>query len=118
MIRLYGLRNCTTCKRAMTWLSERDIAFELVNYRDHPLPAQELLTYAKQLGGWEKLVNRASVTWRQLDDTQKSASTDEQWLALIAEYPTLIRRPLTLYQDGTVTVGFDATRWEQRLGSA
>ena len=43
---------------------------------------------------------------RALPDERKAASTDAQWTQLIAEYPALVRRPVTVTPDGEVTVGF------------
>lgn len=116
MMQLYGLKRCGTCKKAVDWLTGHDIAHEFVDYREHPLDPNALLAYARQLGGWEKLVNRASTTWRNLDAAEREVATDEQWLALIATHPTLIRRPLTVYPDATVMVGFNQKLFAQKLG--
>lgn len=116
MIHVYGLTRCSTCVKALAWLKSHDISYEFTDYRDHPIAPEDLERYAEQLGGWEKLVNRASMTWRNLDETQKSASTPKEWLALIAEHPTLIRRPLVVKDDGTVFNGFNVKRWQKQFG--
>jgi Spx/MgsR family transcriptional regulator len=116
MMQLYGLKVCSTCKKALAWLKQAGVEHQFTDYREQPLPAQDLTGYAKSLGGWEKLVNRASPTWRQLTPEQQQAQTDAQWTALIAAYPTLVRRPLIVFDDGTVMVGFNQTRLEQKLG--
>src|SRR5690606_33440542 len=91
-IRLYGLKRCSTCVKAMSWLQEQGIAYEFTDDRDQPVPASTLSDWQAQLGGWEKLVNRASMTWRNLPDERKTPQGDEQWLGLIAEFPALIKR--------------------------
>jgi Spx/MgsR family transcriptional regulator len=113
MILLYGLTKCSTCQKALAWLSDQGVACQLIDYRDHPLSPPALIDYAKALGGWEKLVNRASMTWRQLSEEQRAASSDQQWLALIAQYPALVRRPLTILPDGTVLNGFSEKKFKQ-----
>ncbi len=113
MIHLYGLAKCSTCQKALAWLSTQGVACQLIDYRDHPLPPEALCEFAQALGGWEKLVNRASMTWRQLTDVQRQAVTDEQWLALIAQFPALARRPLTVLPDGTVISGFSEKKFKQ-----
>ena len=100
---LYGLTQCSTCVKARAWLEQHAIAHQFIDYRSHPIGAADLKKWAKALGGFEKLVNRASMTWRQLAD------------ALKAQYPALIRRPLTLYPDGSVTVGFNEKRYTEKL---
>ncbi|MFO7746375.1 MAG: Spx/MgsR family RNA polymerase-binding regulatory protein [Orrella sp.] len=113
MIQLYGLLKCSTCKKARDWLSSKNIEHEFIDYRDQPLSPALLTQYAKSLGGWEKLVNRASMTWRQLSEEQREASTDKQWQDLIAQYPALVRRPLTILDDGTVMTGFSEKKFQQ-----
>jgi arsenate reductase-like glutaredoxin family protein len=48
----------------------------------------------------------------------KAPTTDKQWLSLIADYPALIRRPVTVYADHSVTVGFNEKRSAEKLGQA
>uniref|UniRef100_UPI0040482D93 Spx/MgsR family RNA polymerase-binding regulatory protein n=1 Tax=Orrella sp. TaxID=1921583 RepID=UPI0040482D93 len=113
MIYLNGLAKCSTCQKALTWLSDHGVACHLIDYRETPLSPQALCEYSRALGGWEALVNRASMTWRQLSDVQRQAVNDDQWLALIAQFPTLIRRPLTVLADGTVISGFSEKKFKQ-----
>src|SRR5690606_23419890 len=74
MVDVYGLARCDTCRRARAWLEAQGIAHRFVDYRDEPIAARDLLAYARQLG-WEKLVNRASTTWRALTDSEKAAAS-------------------------------------------
>ena len=112
---LYGLNKCSTCVKARDWLSAHGVAHEFVDYRDHPVPAATLKAWAGQVGGWEKLVNRTSMTWRGLSDAQKAAQSDTDWARLIADYPALVRRPVTVTPDGEVTVGFSEKRYGERF---
>lgn len=106
---LYGLPNCDTCKKARAWLSTHGIAHDFIDYRATPLTFGQLESAAAAIG-WTKLINRASTTWRLLDDEAKSATTHAQWLALATAHPTLIRRPMLI--DGQhVDAGFDPVRY-------
>jgi len=112
---LYGLPNCDACRKARKWLDGAGIAYRFVNYRDDPVPASVLVQWARQLGDWDKLVNRSSASWRQLAEEQKHASNDAQWTQLITGYPTLVKRPVLVLDDGSVSVGFSAERYELRF---
>lgn len=112
---LYGLKNCDTCRKARKWLDQAGIEYDFVDYRAEPVPAARLKAWARELGGWEKLVNKSSASWRQLDEEQKGAKSDAQWTRLIAAYPTLVKRPVLVLDDGSVSVGFSAPRFEQRF---
>lgn len=114
-VHLYGLKKCSTCVKATSWLEQEGISFQFTDYRDHPVAPEHLRAWADALGGWEKLVNRASMTWRNLPDDRKSPATSEQWLALIAEFPALVRRPVAVDADGGVGVGFSEKKYAERF---
>src|SRR3546814_9876581 len=84
---VYGLNKCSTCHKAMAWLDEHGVAYQFADYRDNPIDSRTLCAWASAVGGWEKLVNRASMTWRNLPLEKKSPQGQEQWLALIAQFP-------------------------------
>lgn len=115
-LRLYGLKRCSTCVKAMRWLEEHDVAYEFIDYRDHPIEPDTLKQWSAQLGGWEKLVNRASMTWRNLPDERKSPASDAEWKSLIAEFPTLIKRPVTASGADVLGVGFNEKKFTDLVG--
>ena len=112
-VQMYGLRRCSTCVKARKWLDAHGIDHTFVDYRDEPVDPAILSEWADQLG-WGALVNKASTSWRGLSDEQKQATTDEQWLGLIAEHPTLIKRPV-LVSAGGVMLGFSEARYSELL---
>ena len=115
-MRLYGLKKCGTCQKALAWLSEKGVDHEFVDYRETPIAPSDLKAWSVALGGWEKLVNRASLTWRNLADHEREVYEDQQWQALIAQYPPLVRRPLAIHRDGSVTTGFNEKKFREKLG--
>lgn len=108
---IYGLKNCDTCRKARAWLDAHGVAHQFIDYRDEPVPAEVLVRWAGEVGGWEKLVNRASTTWRGLDDSRKQPADDAAWTALIAEYPALVRRPVLVRDGQPASVGFKEAVW-------
>ncbi len=110
---LYGLNKCGTCQKARAWLDERGIAHQFIDYRDQPIEPGSLCAWAAQFG-WEKLVNRASLTWRNLPAERKTPASEAEWLALVAEYPSLIRRPVTVI-DGQAGLGFSDKSYRGRF---
>lgn len=103
---LYGLDKCSTCDKARNWLKREGIAHRFVDYRREPVATDTLKSWAQSLHGWEKLVNRASLTWRALPPERKSPGSDAEWLLLVRDHPSLVRRPVVVLPDGRVTVGF------------
>ena len=66
--------------------------------------------------GWERLLNRQGSTFRKLDEAQRSAICDAGAArSLMLAQPSVIKRPVVQWEDGSITVGFDATDWAMRL---
>ena len=114
MIVMHGLPQCDTCRKARAWLDERAVAYRFSDYREQPLADDELLRFSQQLG-WEKLVNRASLTWRKLPESDRSPGTPDEWLSLARAHPSLLKRPLLVMADGSAHVGFNASRYADLL---
>ena len=115
---LYGLPNCDTCRKARNWLDRFGFDYSFVDYRADPVPAATLKGWANQLGGWEKLVNKSSTTWRNLLPQRKHPGSDPEWTLLLKEYPALVRRPVVVREDGAVSVGFSDNGFKKLFGKS
>ena len=113
---LYGLKNCDTCKKAQNWLKRFGITHEFVDYRDARQPADTLVAGKDAAGGWDALINKSSTTWRQLPPNRKAPGSDAEWKLLLKEYPQLIRRPVVVLDDGTVSQGFSDNGFKKLFG--
>lgn len=111
-MKLYGIPNCSTVKKARAWLDERAIAYEFHDYKKQGVDQATLESWLGQQP-WEKLVNRAGMTWRNLGDAEKSAVTDNAGAALLMiAKPSVIRRPVLTDQHRILAVGFDPALYE------
>lgn len=111
-MQLYGIPNCDTVKKARTWLDQAGRPHEFVDFKKTPPTVPQLKVWAAQLG-WEKLLNRASTTWRKLDEATQALAVDEAGaLALMATQPSLIKRPVVDWGDGRLSVGFKPEQFE------
>lgn len=115
-VTLYGLTKCDTCRKARSWLDRFDLEHAFVDYRDSRVEPVQLKAWADQLGGFDRLINRASTTWRSLPATRKTPGSTPEWQLLLKEYPALIKRPVLVTGDGTVSVGFSDKAWKLRFG--
>lgn len=105
---LYGIPNCDTVKKARAWLTEQGVAHTFVDFKKQAPTVAQLQAWAR-LVPWAQLLNRAGTTWRQLDAAQQALAVDEAGaLALMATHPSLIKRPVAAWPDGSLTVGLPA----------
>jgi len=96
-MRLYGLKNCDTCRKALKSLPD----VEFVDVRADGVPGEVLSQALDRFG--EALLNTRSTTWRGLDEEQRARPP----LDLLADHPTLMKRPL-IDQNGTLYLGWTA----------
>jgi len=113
MIIVYGIKNCDTVKKALKWLTDKNIEHKLHDYRVAGLDLN-FLAQAESQFGWQALVNKRSTTWRNLDDSIKTTLDKSTALQVLAEQPTLIKRPIIL-QDDIALIGFDEKEYAQTL---
>jgi Spx/MgsR family transcriptional regulator len=113
MIKVYGLEKCSTCDKARKWLNKHKVEHEFSDYREHRVDGPTLKSWAAKVGGWESLVNRSGMTWRNLLPARKSPASDPEWVLLIKEYPALVRRPVAVGDDGSVSVGFTDKKFRE-----
>jgi arsenate reductase len=107
---LYGIRNCDTVKKARAWLEAKGVEYRFHDYKVSGVEPDRLKRWAKEVG-WEKLVNRAGSTFRNLPESQKSLSNAEQAVALMMAQPSIIKRPV-LELGEKLFVGFEPKLYE------
>lgn len=114
MIRIYGIRNCDSMKKAFAWLDIHDVTYEFHDYKKHGIEATTLTCWLTRAARSE-LINTRGTTWRKLDDTDKVIDSDADAVALMAAHPSLIKRPVIDTKEGALLVGFDAARYAASL---
>ncbi|MEE2526080.1 Spx/MgsR family RNA polymerase-binding regulatory protein [Hyphobacterium sp. HN65] len=102
-MKLYGLKNCDTCKKAMKALDAAGQAYTFVDIRAEADVATLAPEWLKQVET-AKLINTRSTTWRQLDEAQRARAESDP-AELLADNPTLVKRPV-IEQGGKVLVGW------------
>lgn len=113
MIKLYGIPNCDTIKKARNWLKAHDIEYQFHDYKKLGVPEKELQKWIKQLG-WEVLLNRRGTTWRKLDDDTKENINQTAAIKIMLEQPSIVKRPV-LKTDGQYIVGFNESDYQSTL---
>jgi len=111
---VYGIPNCDTVKRARAFLEGRGTAHVFHDFKKAGVPPARLDAWLAA-AGWETLLNRKGTMWRKLDDAQREHVVGAASArALMLVVPSVIKRPVVEWDDGRITVGFDAERWSTR----
>ncbi len=106
MVKIYGLRNCDTCRKALKWLDSEGIAFTFIDVRKDGINETDVKRWMDSVGV-DTLLNRRGTTWRGLSDTEKAKaeSSDAEAIKMMAAHAALIKRPV--FEKGDeIFVGF------------
>lgn len=113
MLTIYGIKSCDSCRAARKYLTEKEIEFCFHDLREQGLDIQMLERWSDRLG-WERLLNKKSLTWRKIPEVDRNDMTKDKALAAMIERPTLIKRPV-LEADKFIAVGFSEKRFSEFL---
>jgi Spx/MgsR family transcriptional regulator len=110
-ITIYGIPNCDTMKKARTWLDGKGVAYRFHDYRAEGIDRAHVEAWVKALG-WEKVLNKASATFKNLPDADKTGLDAKKAVALMLANPTMIKRPM-LDLNGRLIAGFKLDIYEE-----
>ena len=113
MIKIFGIKNCDTMKKAFAWLEANGVAYEFTDYKKTGIAAANLPEW-NQRAGWEKLLNTRGLMWRKLTDDERVAVDEQKALKLMVLYPSLIKRPV-LDTGSQLLVGFSPESYTEAL---
>lgn len=113
MLTVYGIKSCDSCRAAKKFLDDRDIEYRFHDFREDGLDIAMLRRWSERLG-WERLLNRKSLTWRKIPEVDRQNMGEEQALAAMLERPTLVKRPVAEAQE-FIAVGFSEQQFADLL---
>lgn len=93
MIRLYGIPNCDTMKKARAWLATHGIEYDFHDYKKAGIDPKTLRGWVAELG-WEALLNRRGMMWRKLPQDIRDQIDEASAIALMLDTPSIIKRPV------------------------
>ena len=109
IVKIYGIKNCDTVKKALKYLINKDIHHQYIDLRIDTISEKEFQAMTEAIG-LELLINKRSATFRLLTDHEKNNINYE----LVLKLPTLIKRPV-LIKGEKIIVGFNENEYDNFL---
>ena len=111
-MKLYGIPNCGTVKKARAALEARGITYEFHDFKKHGVSEAMVSGWLKQVG-WQKLLKKTGPTWGKLPAEVKASIVDDaSALALMLEQPNVIKRPVLEHEGRVLATGFNEHEYE------
>lgn len=120
-ITIYGIKSCSTMKKAFTKLDELGVSYDFHDYKKQGIDKETVQRWVDSLG-INKVLNKRGSTWRKLDDSQKQAAdaSVDKAIDLLVENTSMIKRPIVEGQltgndqDQTLLLcGFDESEFDK-----
>lgn len=94
-ITIYGIKSCSTMKKAFTKLDELGVSYDFHDYKKQGIDKESVQRWVDELG-IDKVLNKRGTTWRKLTDEQKQAADAniDTAIDLLIENTSMIKRPI------------------------
>jgi Spx/MgsR family transcriptional regulator len=105
MIKVYGIKNCDSVKKALSFFKSHNLEYELNDFKTQKATCKEI-TYWLEHVDIKTLFNSRSTTYRTLKLKELNPDEDakKEWLC---KENLLIKRPVVEFKD-KVIVGFNS----------
>jgi len=113
-MKVYGITNCDTVKKALNWLKANHVDYEFHDFKKLGI-SQEKLKEWDQKAGYENFLNKKGLTWKQLDpQVKESIKTNADALQLLQVKTSMIKRPV-IETDNSLLFGFDEEAYKKLI---
>ena len=116
MMKIYCYSRCTTCRKALKWLDDHSVKYELIDIKENHPDKETLREYYARSGiPLKRFWNTSGIPYREMGLSRKLPEmSEEEQLALLATNGMLVKRPL-LVGDDFVLTGFKDNEWTEKL---
>ncbi|MCI5746422.1 MAG: arsenate reductase family protein [Eubacterium pyruvativorans] len=116
MMKIYCYSRCTTCRKALKWLDDHSVKYELIDIKENHPDKETLREYYARSGmPLKRFWNTSGIPYREMGLSRKLPEmSEEEQLALLATNGMLVKRPL-LVGDDFVLTGFKENEWTEKL---
>ena len=109
MIKVYGIKNCDSVKKALSFFKKHDLEYELHDFKSDPISCDTISPWLKEVDT-KTLFNSRSTTYRnlKLKEMNLDEAAQKEWLC---KENLLIKRPVIKFSD-KVIVGFNEENYK------
>lgn len=112
---VYGIPNCNTVKKAMTWLAGHNFKPEFHDFKKKGVTAQKLDQWCEAFG-WERMLNKKGTTWKKLSpEIQESVIDKQTAIAVMLVNNSAIKRPIVEVDNKPVLLSFSEDEYQSHF---
>ena len=107
MLKVYGIKNCNSMKKAFDLLTDLGLNYEFHDYKKQGIDADTVKVWLDNIGQ-DIVLNKKGTTWKKLteQEQQLALSSEAELIQALTTHTSLIKRPV-INLDGKYIVGFN-----------
>ena len=107
MLKIYGIKNCSSMKKAFDLLNELGLVYEFHDYKKQDIDAETVKKWLDEVGQ-DLILNKKGTTWRKLseEEQQTALASQTNLISALTTHSSLIKRPVLETASGYI-IGFD-----------
>ena len=115
--KVYEYKCCDTCRKALKWLENKQVNYNLISIRETPPNKAELRRMLKSYdGNIRKLLNSSGSDYKKLKLKDNLPKLSEaQLIDMLNTNGNLVKRPFVINRSGGI-VGFNEKEWANFFG--
>lgn len=112
MLKIYGIKNCSSMKKAFDLLNTLGLAYEFHDYKKQGIDAETLKKWLDEAGA-ELILNKKGTTWKKLTEEEQNnaLASEDNLIQTLITHTSMIKRPVLVTEKGLM-VGFDEVRYQ------
>ncbi|OYU95038.1 MAG: arsenate reductase [Bacteroidetes bacterium B1(2017)] len=111
-LKIYGIKNCDTMKKAFTWLEDHGIDYTFHDYKKLGIDQATIKSWLK-IKPIDLLINSKGPTYKKLSEEDKLACQKPATaLPVMMQFTSTIKRPLIEF-NGDIILGFNPELYQE-----
>jgi len=112
-VEVYGIKNCDTVRKSLKWLEANNFDVNFHDFKKESLNTELVNRWFEQVDS-SVLINKRGTTWRKLSESQKELTQQSELVQLIINNPSIVKRPVVLFEDNW-SVAFNPDDWQEKF---
>ena len=114
-LKLYSYSRCSTCRKAIKWLKENKLEFDLIDIIESPPEVKILEKALQKIPNRKKLFNTSGARYREIGASIINEMSDNEALLALSSDGKLIKRPFLITGEEEILLGFNQADWKESL---
>ncbi len=108
-MKIFGIPNCDTVKKARTFLEKKKISFEFIDFKKTPPTSADITRWTESYG--DLPVNKTGTTYKKHKEAFEKLGAEEK-ISFLCQNSSMIKRPILEKNGKVLAFGFKEDEYQ------